>query len=77
MLRSAVTATLTAGLLSATDSRGAVAGALLGAALWALPLVLLTGSVIWERVPVRTAAQHAADWLIKLVAIGSIVGAFA
>jgi hypothetical protein len=77
LLRSAITATLTAGLLNAIGSDGVMAGALLGAALWALPLVLLTGSVVWERVPIRSAAHHAADWLIKLIAIGMIVGAFA
>lgn len=77
LLRSAVTATLVAGLLDATGHRGPAAGALLGLALWALPLVLLTGSVVWEHVPVRDAARHAGDWLIKLLAIGAIVGALA
>ncbi len=77
LLRSAITATLVAGLLIATDENGPTARALLGLVLWALPLVLLTGSVVWERVPVRNAALHAGDWLIKLLAIGAIVGAFA
>ena len=77
LLRSAITATLVAGLLIATDESGPTAGALLGLVLWALPLVLLTGSVVWERVPVSNAALHAGDWLIKLLAIGAIVGAFA
>jgi hypothetical protein len=77
LLRSAITATLVAGLLNATEESGPTAGALLGLALWVLLLVLLTGSVIWERVPVRNAALHAGDWLIKLLAIGAIVGAFA
>jgi hypothetical protein len=77
VLRSAVTAGLVAGLLRATGHTSAIAGALLGLALWALPVVLLTGSVVWEKVPVRSAATHAGDWLLKLVAIGAIVGAFA
>ena len=42
-----------------------------------LPLVLLSGSVVWERVPVPRAALHTGDWLVKLVAIGALVGAFA
>lgn len=77
LLRSAITATLVTGLLVAGAWSGLAAGALLGLALWALPVVLLTGSVVWENVPVRSAALHGADWLIKLLAIGAIVGAFA
>ena len=77
VLRSAVTATLLTALLTAGSWSGWDAGALLALALWALPLVLLTGSVVWENVPVRSAALHAADWLIKLFAIGAITGAFA
>lgn len=76
LLRSALTASLVAGLLTAAGWSGFLAGALLGVVLWTLPVVLLAGSVNWEGVPVRTAAGHAADWLIKLVAIGAVVGAF-
>ncbi|MFB6394254.1 DUF1761 family protein [Polymorphospora lycopeni] len=77
VLRSAVIATLVTGLLVAGAWSGPAAGALLGLALWALPVVLLTGSVVWEHVPVRDAALHTVDWLIKLLAIGAIIGAFA
>ena len=45
--------------------------------LWALPVALLAGSVLWEAVPIRSAVLHAGDWLIKLVAIGAVVGWFA
>lgn len=38
------------------------------------PLVLLTGSVIWEKVHPATATMHAGDWLLKLVLIAVIVG---
>ena len=77
LLRGAVTATLVAALLAAGDRAGWRAGALLGLALWVLPLVLLTGSVVWENVAVRSAVPHAVDWLVKLLAIGAITGAFA
>lgn len=76
LLRSALTAALVTGLLRAAEWDGAATGALLGLALWTLPVVLLAGSVIWERVPPRRAAPHAVDWLLKLVAIGAIAGAF-
>ena len=38
------------------------------------PVVLLSGSVLHERVPWRLAAIHAGDWLLKLVAMALIVG---
>jgi thiosulfate reductase cytochrome b subunit len=38
------------------------------------PLVLLTGSVIWEKVHPATAAMHAGDWLLKLLLIAVILG---
>jgi hypothetical protein len=77
LLRNALTAGLVAGLMAAAGWRGPVEGMLLGLALGVLPVVLLAGSVVWERVPVRSASAHAADWLAKLSAIGAIVGVFA
>lgn len=50
-------------------------GLLLGLVLFAgFPLVLWTGAMWHERTPVRTAAVHAGDWLVKLVAVGTLVG---
>jgi len=46
----------------------------LGLLLWiAFPVVLLTGSVIWENIPVKVAAIHAGDWLVKLLVIPIIL----
>jgi Protein of unknown function (DUF1761) len=54
------------------DGGGALVVALI---LWVgLPLVLLTGSVIWERVNPATAAMHAGDWLLKLLLIAVVLG---
>ena len=48
----------------------------LGLALWlAFPAVLLTGSVVHEKVPWRLAAIHAGDWLVKLLLVSLVVGA--
>lgn len=48
---------------------------LLALVLWvAFPLVLLTGSIIWERVPWQTAAIHAGDWLLKLLLVALVLG---
>jgi hypothetical protein len=76
LVRSAIVAGLLAGLMIAAGWSGAWVGALLGLSLFALPLVLLAGSVQWEKVPVSTAVLHAGDWLLKLVLIGVIVGLF-
>lgn len=48
---------------------------LLALVLWiAFPLVLLSGSIIWERTPWQTAAIHAGDWLLKLLLVGFVLG---
>jgi hypothetical protein len=50
-------------------------GLALAALLWlAFPAVLLSGSVMWERVPPVTAALHAGDWLIKLLLVAVVIG---
>ena len=41
----------------------------------AFPVVLLTGSVVHEKVPWRLAAIHAGDWLVKLLLVTLVVGA--
>jgi Protein of unknown function (DUF1761) len=75
LLRTAVVA---AGFawLAAAAGLAELPGALLVALVsWvAFPVVLLTGSVTWERVPPVTAAIHAGDWLLKLVLIALAVG---
>jgi hypothetical protein len=49
----------------------------LGLWLWiGFPLVLLSGSVMWQGVSLKIAAIHAGDWLAKLVLITAIVGAW-
>ena len=51
-------------------------GLLLGALLFVgFPLVLWTGAMWHERTPVRTALVHGGDWLVKLLAVGALVGA--
>lgn len=50
---------------------------LLGLATWVgFPFVLLSGAVMWDREPVRVAATHAGDWLLKLLLITAIVGSW-
>ncbi len=37
------------------------------------PVILLSGSVIYEKVPWKLAASHAGDWLRKLLLIAIVV----
>jgi hypothetical protein len=74
LLRNLAVAALVAGLLAAANWSGLVEGLLVGLSLAILPVVLLAGSVFHEGVPARRAGVHAVDWLIKLVAIGAILG---
>jgi len=76
LVRSAIVAGLVAALMAAAGWSGAGAGALLGLALSVLPIVLLSGSVQWENVPIPRAAIHAIDWVLKLTAVGALVGLF-
>jgi hypothetical protein len=58
-------------LLNIADWKSALR---LGLWLWiGFPIVLLTGSVLWQNVPWQLAAIHAGDWLIKLVLIPIII----
>ena len=69
----AVTVSALAARTGVTGPREAVR---LGLALWvAFPVVLLTGSVVHEKVPWQLAAIHAGDWLGKLLLVTLVVGA--
>ncbi|WP_433272500.1 DUF1761 domain-containing protein [Actinosynnema sp. CS-041913] len=73
--RSALVAGAIVGLAKAMDIATIGPMLLLALVLWvAFPFVLLSGSVMWDKVPVATAARHGGDWLIKLLAVGAIVG---
>lgn len=46
-----------------------------GVLLWiGLAAMQWVGSILWENVPLKMAAIHAGDWLVKLVLITVIVG---
>jgi len=48
-----------------------------GLFLWiGFPVIILTGSVLWENIPWKVAAIHAGDWLVKLLVIPIIVSAW-
>ncbi|MET0564968.1 MAG: DUF1761 domain-containing protein [Acidimicrobiia bacterium] len=73
--RNLVVGVVLAGLADQIGIEGWAGAALLGLALWiGIVVVLLTGSVYHEKVPVMLAAIHAGDWLLKLVVIAIIVG---
>lgn len=60
-----------AGLLGISSWIGA---AHFGLFLWiGFPVILLTGSVLWDNVPWKVAAIHSGDWLVKLLVIPIIV----
>jgi hypothetical protein len=68
----AVVLALLVARLGVADWTGAVGLAL---ALWiGFPVILLSGSVIYENVPWKLAAIHAGDWLVKLLIITLILG---
>nr|WP_239521995.1 DUF1761 domain-containing protein [Geodermatophilus sabuli] len=75
LARSTTVAAAVAVLADRTGVAGPRDAVRLGVLLWgAFPAVLLTGSVVHEKVPWQQAAIHAGDWLAKLVLVSAIVG---
>ena len=74
LARNLVLAAVVAGLAVRGEIDEWTGGLLLGLALWlAFPAVLWTGALIHENTPVRLAAIHAGDWLLKLLAVAMLV----
>lgn len=75
LLRNVVLTLVIAGLVAAVDIDGVGETLALAGGLWAgFPLVLLSGSILWEKVPWRLAAMHAGDWLAKLAVVCLLIG---
>ncbi len=76
LARSGTVAVTVSALAARTGVTGPREALRLGLALWvAFPVVLLTGSVVHEKVPWQLAAIHAGDWLGKLLLVTLVVGA--
>lgn len=74
ILRSLVVGVVVAGLVALIGITDIVGAIQLALALWVgFPVVLLSGSVIHEKVPPMLAAIHAGDWVLKLLVITTIV----
>lgn len=77
LVRNLVLALVVAGLAALLPADSLGEGLLLGLVHWVgFPVVLLAGSVFHEKVPPTLAAIHAGDWLLKLLLIGGLVGAW-
>lgn len=77
LLRTAAVVIAAALLIVRLDVDSAAGGAVVGLLLWlGFPLVILSGSVLHEKVPWRLAATHVGDWLVKLVLVTGILGAW-
>lgn len=75
LVRTAVVAAAFAWIAERGDLLALPSSLLLALVLWAaFPLVLLTGSMMWERVPWPTAAVHSGDWLLKLLLVAFVIG---
>ena len=76
VLRCLVLVTVVAGLAAEATIDDPGSGVLFGLALWVgFPLVLWVGAVVHERTPVKLAAIHGGDWLLKLLVVGALVAA--
>jgi hypothetical protein len=74
LLRCLLLAAVVAGLAAQGGIDEWAGGLALGLALWVgFPLVLWVGAVVHENVPVKLAALHGGDWLVKLLLVSVIV----
>ena len=75
ILRCLVLVAVVVALAAEAGVETVMGGLALGAALFAgFPLVLWVGAIVHEGTPVRKAVLHGGDWLLKLLALGVIVG---
>ncbi|MBU3061728.1 DUF1761 domain-containing protein [Nocardia sp. NEAU-G5] len=75
LLRTVVVAGMFHWVASRSGMQSVSGGLVLAVVLWiGLPVILLTGSIMWERVAPVTAGMHAGDWLLKLALLGVILG---
>ena len=75
LLRTFILALVFAIILSELKDSSLSASLLLGLRLWlAFPFILLSGSVMWDKVPQKLAVIHAGDWFIKLMLMAVIIG---
>jgi hypothetical protein len=75
LLRTFVLALLFSIILSHFKTINLDQSLLLGIILWmAFPVILLSGSAIWDKIPIKLAVIHAGDWLLKLLLIAFVVG---
>lgn len=75
LVRNLVLALVIALLADAIGIRGWDGALQVALLLWVgFPLVLWSGAVMWEKVPLRLAAIHAGDWLLKLLLATVVIG---
>jgi hypothetical protein len=73
--RTVVVAYVLALLVARLDIRDAKNAAGLAVLLWiGFSLVMWAGAIMWEGVPVKLAAIHTGDWLLKTLLITVILG---
>jgi hypothetical protein len=76
-VRSLVIASVIARFIVLLDVVDRLSAVRLGIWLWVgFPAMLLLGSVLWEGVPWLLATIHAGDWLVKLLLMTFILGAW-
>lgn len=75
IVRNLVLAFVLAYLVKESGIDGEGKAAVLSLLLWVgFPVILLSGSIMYEKVPAKLAAIHSGDWLIKLFLMTAIIG---
>ncbi|MGA2764047.1 MAG: DUF1761 domain-containing protein [Spirochaetia bacterium] len=73
--RSFIVAYVLARIMAISGMTGLGEALKLGSLAWiGFPVMILAGSVQWEKVPWKLAAIHAGDWFLKLLVLTIILG---
>jgi hypothetical protein len=76
LFRSFVVVLVVAHLLAATGASGWLDAVRLGVWLGVFPVMILVGASLWDKRPWKLSAIHGGDWLLKILIVAALLGAW-
>ena len=76
VLRSFVVVLIVAHLLAVAGAGNLSSALQLGIWLASFPVMILVGATLWDKVPWKLTAIHGGDWLLKILLVSVILGAW-
>jgi hypothetical protein len=76
VFRSLVVVLVVSHLLALAGISGWTAAVQLGVWLGIFPVMILVGATLWDKRPWKLSAIHGGDWLLKILLVAVIMGAW-